>query len=310
MTSPSDTSPVWFVSGATGFIGSNLCRSLRATKQSLIKFNRQGDHTFDATSKVGSVGAIESTGMSRKDFGLVDTSKTIFVHTAGISHAGTCTTNPELALEGNVGFTLKALEFCRTQKIQKFILISSGAVYGDQLSKPATEVDLTPAASIYTATKLASELLVAAYAASFGIQGVVLRLGNVYGPDAHADTVIMSILSQRTKPIMQLQSLHPVRDFIFVDDVVSGIVQVSTTKLSSPCQTFNLSAGTGYSIKDVADIAYRISGQPNSKIQQSRADKSHSSLVLDCSKFTSATGWKSSYDLELGLKETLKRMSS
>lgn len=276
-----------FVSGATGFLGKALVSGLTQCGASICPLTR------DLSLELSSADC-------RK--------KKVFVHLAGMVHAGQCEENPLQAFEANVSHAIRALLFCQKQGIDFFIFPSTGAVYGDRNDQPARENNPVYTSSIYTATKLAAEALIQSYGNRFGIQTLIVRLANVYGSGCHPDSVIGTIFRQITSnsPIT-LRDLTPIRDFIYKEDVVQGFIQLLKTIDVHSEKIVNLSTGEGTSIQQLVETICRLSSTPSDRIRcpENRTGPI-SQIVLDNTLLKKTTHWHPRHNLEKGLREMLK----
>ena len=233
--------------------------------------------------------------------------KAVF-HMAGLSHAGKCEKDPVKAFESNVSLTFHALEFCRRNKIKKFVFPSTGLVYGDHLKREAVEEDPPSPQNMYTATKLSAEVLIRSYSKNYGVSCIIARLGNIYGPGSSSDTVVSTIIDQLIKGgKIIVHDLTPVRDFIYIEDAIEGLVRLLVSTKRSKCQIVNLSTGIGTSVFNLAKMASSIASASDNEVQlQADSEPSNSTLVLDNSLLSKITGWKPRYTLSEGLLLTLK----
>ena len=234
--------------------------------------------------------------------------KTAVFHMAGLAHVGECEKDPVKAFESNVSLTFHVLEFCRQNKIMKFIFPSTGLVYGNHQKKPVIEETPPSPQNIYTGTKLSAEVLIRSYSKSYGLSCIIARLGNIYGPGSHSDTVVSTIINQvKYDEKILVHDLTPVRDFIFIDDVIEGLVRLLVSIKSPECYIVNLSTGTGTSILNLAKMASQRASVPIKEAQvHGDSRPSNSILILNNSLLSKITGWKPRYTLHEGLLLTLK----
>ncbi len=233
--------------------------------------------------------------------------KAVF-HMAGLAHAGECEKDPVKAFESNVSLTFYVLEFCRQNKVMKFIFPSTGLVYGNHQKEPVIEDTPPSPQNFYATLKLSAEILIKGYSKSFQTTCIIARLGNVYGPGSHRDTVFSTIVKQiKNGKRIIVRDLTPVRDFIFIDDVIEGFVRLLVSIESPECYIVNLSTGTGTSILNLAKMASQRASVPIKEVQsQSDSRPSNSILILNNSLLSRITGWKPRYTLHEGLLLTLK----
>ncbi len=227
---------------------------------------------------------------------------------AGIAQAGECEKNPEKAFESHVLLTLRVLEFCRQNKIGKFVYPSSGLVYGDYRRRPVTEETSPSSQNIYTASKLSAEALIMGYSKSYEIPCIIVRLGNVYGPGGHEDTVVSTIINQiRAGQRIVVRDLTPIRDFIYINDAIEGLIRLLISSDKQECPIVNLSTGIGTSVFNLVKTASRLSPIFFGDVQtNSDSDLPNSTLILDNTLLKKLTGWEPRYSLSEGLSLTLK----
>lgn len=305
------------VTGVCGFLGRKLIQSLLARHAFVIGMD------LINTSNLSFANAF-----SHKNFQIVlgdfsDNSnkiissfrnekrkKTAVFHMAGMTHAGECSKNPETAFNSNVLLTCKVLEFCRENSISQFIFPSTGLIYGDYCHEAITEKTATNASvNIYATTKLAAEIIIQGYAKQFNMSCIIARLSNVYGPGMNMDTAIGTVVNQLKsgkEPIM-VNNWASIRDFIYCDDVIEGIIRLFVTLDNPGYYTVNLSTGIGTSVRKVVETLCRLSSK-SIRCVKSQCEKSNmaSSIILDNSLFREITAWEPEYSLQKGLALTLK----
>lgn len=289
------------VSGSTGFLGS--CLALRLIKSNIPVLGVDLAPTpFMMAGYRHIQSSIEEARESIKthlDGGGV------FFHMAGLADRMQCEKRPADAFAVNVALTFSALDICEQSGNVKFLLPSTGIVYGLHLDRPAVEEDPTHPESVYTGSKLTAEILVQAHTKGRLRGSIVARLSNVYGPGSRENTVLGRLIGQvsRNEPIRVLDE-RPVRDFIHVDDTVEALVRLAETDFADAL-VVNVSTARGVKIGDVAEMVAKLSGLPH---QTSGAANSGLStkLVLNNSRLDRLTGWVPQIQLEDGLKICLK----
>lgn len=226
------------------------------------------------------------------------------VHLAAVSDVSYCQNNPTQCFEINVKGTQNMLEIAR-KKDSKFLFLSTSHVYGKPQRLPIMENHPTTPTSIYSASKLAAEIISESYARSYGLDISVIRLFSVYGPLATPHLVTSEIISQLlTKNSISIGNLYPKRDFIYVEDAVNAIKLV--LEKSRGFGIYNVGYGKSHSISDLCNILLAISGKDipiHSKKSQSRKQDINE-VRADISKIM-RLGWKPSIELRKGLKMTL-----
>lgn len=234
--------------------------------------------------------------------------KTAVFHMAGIAHAGECEKDPVKAFESHVLLTFQVLEFCRQNKIEKFIFPSTGLVYGDDKRQSVTEETSPSPQNIYAALKLSAEAIIRGHSKSFKITCFIARLGNVYGLGSNQDTVVSTVVKKiKNGKSIVVRDLTPIRDFIYIDDVIEGLIRLAISIDKPECYLVNLSTGIGTSVLNLAKTASRIGSVPINEVQaQDNSEPSNSTLILDNTLLKKITGWKPGYTLSEGLSLTMK----
>ena len=178
------------------------------------------------------------------------------IHLAAIASVVESNDNPIFVNDVNVNGTLNMLEFCRKNKIKKFIFTSSAAIYGDY-EKNITEASPTIPTTVYGSTKLTGEQYCKIYSNLFEINITSLRPFNIYGPrqnDTYAGVIskFMDRLNNNKSPII-FGNGKQTRDFIHVNDVVKAFYSALKYK-KKKFDVFNLATGTSTSINELANI--------------------------------------------------------
>jgi UDP-glucose 4-epimerase len=157
----------------------------------------------------------------------------------------------------NVGGTVSVMEAMRDAGVKRVVLISSGAVYGFQAAQPLSEQTPPEPASPYSVSKLAAEYYVRTIGSLWGIETVVLRVFNAYGPGqplpAAHPPVIPHFLRQTARGgtlVIHGNGLQT-RDFVYIDDVVEAMVAAAIAP-SVDRLLINIGSGTETSIRTLA----------------------------------------------------------
>ncbi len=144
--------------------------------------------------------------------------------------------------------TITALEACRREGVRRFVFSSSCAIYGSAAGGPVSEAAPVAPESPYAAAKLAAEEYCRSYGRAFGLEAVVLRYFNVYGPGQRPDLqyaavvpAFISALKSGAKPVIYGSGLQT-RDFVFVGDVAAANV-LAAERPASVSGTYNIAQG-------------------------------------------------------------------
>jgi UDP-glucose 4-epimerase len=156
----------------------------------------------------------------------------------------------------NVGGTVSVMEAMRDVGVRRVVLISSGAVYGEQATQPLHEA-LTPnPRSPYAVSKLCAEYYVRTIGALWGIETVVLRVFNAYGPGQPLPAVHAPVIPHFLRQALGGGSLvahgdgSQTRDYVYVDDVVEAMVAASTAQTANH-SIINIGSGVATSTRQL-----------------------------------------------------------
>jgi UDP-glucose 4-epimerase len=286
---PIPAAPLRFlVTGMGGFIGGHLARAL-ASRGEVAPF--KGDLRDPA------------------GFAAIPRADVVF-HLAAQSSPPESVRDPAGTWAVNATGTLHLLEWARRERVGRVVLVSTAHVYGPTRYSPVDEKHPTAPVTPYGASKLAAEALARAYGASYGLECVVVRPFNVYGPGQGRGFLVPDVLGQiHEGSSLVLGNPAPVRDFTFVDDAVDLLVRAGTAK-DAAGGVFNLGSGVGHSVDEVARTALRVAGSPlEPRYDPSRFRAGETKeLVVDNRHARETLGWAPRIGLEDGLRRTWEAM--
>ena len=234
------------------------------------------------------------------------------IHLAAHAKVHQLVETPQLALE-NIVMTHHVLEACRAQRAP-IVFASSREVYGDVGHDRVHEIDarFDHAASSYAASKIAAETMLHAYACSYGLRYLVLRLSNVYGRydndvDRMERVVPLFIRAiDRGEPVTVFGA-DKVIDFTYIDDCVEGIVN-GVERVAMGClqdETVNLAYGQGHRLLElVQHIGRTLGHSPLVRIADKRAGEI-SYYVADIEKARRLLDFQPKVGLEEGIRRAV-----
>lgn len=212
----------------------------------------------------------------------------------------------------NVGGTVSLMEAMRDVGVKRVVFISSGAVYGEKEDQPLSE-DRTPdPRSPYAVSKLAAEYYVRTIGQLWGIETVSLRVFNAFGPGQHIPPshppVIPNMLRQAVGngTIVVHGAGKQTRDFVYVDDVVRGMVAAATAQ-SVDRQVINIGSGKETSIAELAKRVLKVTDSRAEIIHSPRTEQGVSRMCADISLAQKLLHYQPRISLEEGLQLTLER---
>lgn len=321
----------WLITGGCGFIGRNVIARIlrepgtRIVVQDNLSANALSD--LEAVSEVGGlrlleeaqeqwrapVGTVEVRVGDVRDAALVARTAAgadIVLHLAANTGVQPSIDNPRLDCETNVIGTLNVLEGARQAGGSRVLFASSGAPAGD-CTPPIHEGVLHRPLSPYGASKMAGEGYCSAYANAFGLEPVVLRFSNVYGPYSgrKGSVVAKFIRMAMAGEILEIYGDGAqTRDFIFVEDLVEAIVRAAVQP-GIGGETFQIGTGQETSVNELVTLlneGLRRSGMP--EIRTAFGDRRVGDMVrnyTDPSKAARVLGWRTRHSLPEGLERTI-----
>jgi UDP-glucose 4-epimerase len=206
----------------------------------------------------------------------------------------------------NVGGTVSVMEAMRDVGVKRVVFISSGAVYGDQDIQPFTEETPPDPASPYAVSKLSAEFYVRTIGALWGIETVVLRVFNAYGPGqplpAAHPPVIPHFLRQTARggTLVIHGKGQQSRDFVYLDDVVEAMV-ASATAPDIDRMVMNIGSGVTTSIRTLAQYVIEAVGVGAEWMYLDEQDPGPSQMCADINLARKKLGYQPRVTLQEGL---------
>lgn len=243
--------------GAAGFIGTNLALKLGQDSQNRITLADVNKEYFHPVLQAGNFSLVETAVGPETDFESLFAGQDVVYHL--VSTTVPTTSNQQIAdeLTANVVMTARLLDGCVKCGVKKVVFISSGGtVYGKASACPLTEDTPTNPISSYGVQKVTIERLLYLYHYMHGLDYRVIRLANPYGPYQRPNGVLGAVTTFTYKALKgEKISVYGdgsvVRDFIYIDDAVRGIINIAQG--DAPERTFNLGGGQGTSIRQVLE---------------------------------------------------------
>ena len=251
------------ITGASGFIGSNLVKRL-CTKYKNIKVigldtnsnNKLKEYRLSILNTFSNFKFINCS-VSDKDL-LYKTFKEnkpdIVVNLAG--KAGYKHTNSDVYIENNVVGFYNILEASKDNDVKHILYASSASVYGDSNKIPFKEIDETNPIDLYGASKKTNELMAHVYSKTYNIKTTGLRLFSVYGPMGNENMTYYEF----TKRILNNEKIEIYnngdikRDFIYIDDVIDMIIKMIEEPTKDIYSIYNIGNSITTSLKNLIEI--------------------------------------------------------
>jgi UDP-glucose 4-epimerase len=216
----------------------------------------------------------------------------------------------------NAEGTLLVLREAYKVGVKKFIYCSSSEVYGTADHVPMPEGHSTHPCTVYGASKLAGEAYTRAFYKTYGLNTVVIRLFNTYGPRSHhegdaGEMIPKSIVRVlNNEPIFIFGGGSQTRDYTYVEDVAQALVETAK-KDNTIGLTLNVGSDFEISINEVAKIILEIVGTSSSKIEHHKSRPGDVlRLYADSTTFRKITNWQPRISFEEGLLKTIEWFKS
>ena len=254
------------ITGAAGFIGSNLCERLLANGHTVVGVDNFNDY-YDVTLKRDRIKQIQQhqqvESFSLQELSLEDrpviaelfenNNFDVVVNLAAQAGVRYSLENPASYIDSNLVAFGNILEGCRHSKVAHLVYASSSSVYGANDSFPFKESDRVDAPiSLYAATKKANELMAHSYSHLYDMRCTGLRFFTVYGPWGRPDMAPFRFASRMLKgeavPVYNQGNM--IRDFTFIDDINEGVVRIAESQTGAQSKVYNIGRGEPVQLMD------------------------------------------------------------
>ncbi len=307
------------VTGADGFIGSNLVKSLLKKKARIITYSRKGVSAHSLlkleglTDQIGANELGDIADFARLNEVIKKHKVQVIYHLAAVSLVESGQADPVPTFEVNVAGTWNVLEAARQNSVSKIVIASTVHVYGDNPKLPFKEEYYPRPSRPYETSKACADLVAQCYADSYALGVEIPRFANLYGPgdlnfSRLVPKVIKTVLDGKNP---RLWENGAVRDFMYIDDAVSALEVLVEKNLANKKRNriFNFGTGKPTDILAMAEKIVSLSHRPGRKLAVERIPEDRNREILkqyiSISKAKSELGWQPQTKMEDGLRETL-----
>lgn len=253
------------VTGGAGFIGSNLVKRLLGEGYAVTVIDdfssgkRSNLAGLDIKLIEGSINCIELLDEALNECDLI-------IHLAAMVSVNESISNIEKTYNTNVKATFNLFNMAAKLGIKRIVYASSAAVYGNVETIPFKESADTKTISPYGTSKYMNELMAADFNSSYETEFIGLRFMNVYGPGQDPSSSYSGVISKFCSNVLNGMS-HTIfgdggqtRDFVFVEDILQGIIKAAFTdfQLCKKLPVFNIGTGNSTSITQLAETLDKI----------------------------------------------------
>ena len=305
-----------FVTGGAGFIGSAFIRLAMERDPGAEVLN------FDALTYAGNLENLETTVRNARysfvkgnvaDRKAVDRAVAAWrpdaiVHFAAESHVDRGIFSPEPVIETNFNGTFRLLEAARKHRIPRYLQVSTDEVYGS-IEAPAEADETYPLqpSSAYSASKAGADLLALSYFTTYGLDVVITRASNNYGPYQFPEKLIPLMISNalEDRPLPLYGDGMQVRDWLWVEDHCRAIRAVLDRGRSG--EVYNIGGNRALPNIEVVRKILQAVDKPETLIRTVEDRPGHDRrYAVRSDKVRKETGWTPRVDFEKGLAETVR----
>lgn len=292
------------VTGASGFLGSELLRELEAQYFDVVSLAKRGADRPDSIA-----GDITLPGDWQNE-----------VRTGGFTHlfhlAG-CnkTDDPSNFYKINVEGTRNLFDALKGSSVSWLVVASSGAVYGNQPDDlfPINETVVPEPLGDYAVSKLQQENVATALSRDVGVEKLcIIRISNLIGPGGSNEFFLGRIVEMvrslsvdpAKNPVLNLGSLEGTRDFLDVRDASNALVKMMRVET---CGIYNLGSGVEYSLSNTVNEVVKLGGVEGMRVveDKSRFKSVINRQVLDIDALVGLAGWKPQIALKSSIRDML-----
>ncbi len=298
-----------FVTGGAGYVGSHSCKAFAEAGWRVVVYDNLSRGYRDLVNW-GELIEGDLNDHSALKAALAETKPHVVAHYAAFASVPESMREPDIYYRINVEGTRSLLHAMRATEVTELVFSSSCATYGVH-NELITETTRQSPINPYGATKMAGERMIQDFGAAYGLRSVILRYFNAAGADAALETGERNTHDPRVIPLAIRGAMDGgfifsifgdklatrdgtcVRDYVHVTDLADAHLRaLDWLQTGKQSQVFNLGAGEGCSVKELADAVERISGSKiTRKISPPRAGDPPQ-LVASAAKAEQMLGWK------------------
>jgi UDP-N-acetylglucosamine 4-epimerase len=316
----------WLVTGAAGFIGSNLVEALLRLGQQvtgLDNFATGHRHNLELVREAVDAEAwtrfsfIEGDIRNEADCSRACAGVDFVLHQAALGSVSRSIDNPVGTNETNVTGFLNMLVAARDAKVKRFVYAASSSTYGDHPDLPKVEDRIGNPLSPYAVTKYVNELYANVFGRTYGMESIGLRYFNVFGPRQDPNGAYAAVIPQWVAALIRNDVLRingdgeTSRDFCYIDNVVQANILSALSGSEAANQVFNIAVGDQTSLNQLYDTMRELLRErfPHLEAHQPeyvdfrRGDVRHS--LADIGKAAALLGYQPTHRIGEGLQQAM-----
>jgi dTDP-glucose 4,6-dehydratase len=305
------------VTGGLGFIGSNFIRMILEEQPDVHIWN------LDAITYAGNPANLKEYEANPRyqfvkgnicNFELVDFllrkhAIDHIINFAAESHVDRSILNPDIFIETNIKGTLSLLNAAKSNKIKRYLQVSTDEVYGSLSFTDPAFCESTPLCprSPYSASKTSADMLVQAYFHTFNLPIVITRCSNNYGPYQFPEKLIPLMIRNilRNQKLPVYGDGKNVRDWIYVEDHCRGIWATLTKGIDG--EVYNFGGNAEKQNIEIVRLLLKLLNKGEDLINYVKDRPGHDlRYAMEFSKAKKDLGWTPKYDFDTGMKKTVQ----
>ena len=312
----------WLVTGAAGFIGSNLVECLLRAGQHVValdNFATGHQRNLDEAAADADAGRLRMITADICDRAVCQTvveGVDVVLHQAALGSVPRSLADPLASHDTNVTGFLNILEAARNAEVKRFVYAASSSTYGDEPNLPKVEERIGNPLSPYAATKLANEIYASVYARSYGFKATGLRYFNVFGPRQDPEGAYAAVIPKWTRAMLRDEEVtifgdgETSRDFCFVANAVQANIRAALAGDDAQGEVYNVAYGAQTSLRRL--FALIRDGLREHQVHYDRephfkdfrpGDVRHS--LADIGKARRLLGYEPTHSIDQGIAEAL-----
>ena len=312
----------WLVTGAAGFIGSNLVESLLHANQEVVGLDNLStgyQRNIDEAAENADFGRLRMITADVRDRAACNAAVAgvdIVLHQAALGSVPRSIAEPLTSHDVNVSGFLNMLDAARQAGVKRFVYAASSSTYGDEPNLPKVEERIGHPLSPYAATKLANEIYAAVYARSYGFKATGLRYFNVFGPRQDPEGAYAAVIPKWVRAMLRGEEVavygdgETSRDFCFVANAVQANIRAALAGDEVQGEVFNVAVGERTSLNQLFALIrdglreHQVHYDRQPRMTEFRAGDVRHSLA-DISKAQRLLSYEPSHRIGSGIAEAL-----
>ena len=317
----------WLVTGAAGFIGSNLAEALLRFGQNVVGMDSfvtgYRRNLQEVRAAVGPEAAarfdfIEGDIRNPQDCAQACNGVDFVLHQAALGSVPRSIADPKATHEANVNGFVNMLIAARDAQVRRFVYASSSSVYGDDPNLPKREEQIGNPLSPYAATKYVNEVYASVFACTYVMKTIGLRYFNVFGPRQDPEGAYAAVIPRWIASLIRNERIEiygdgeTSRDFCYVDNAVqANLLAALTVDERAVNQVYNVAVGDRTTLNELLEVCRELLADRFSHVRRVKpaylefraGDVRHSQA--DISKAATLLGYAPTHGVREGLVDSM-----